>query len=96
VVDRNFLRANGAPATATVHAGADAATGITGFTLSGACVRVSARARMDTGELVDLTVDLCDNSASGGTDAFTVSVPTFNYNVSGALTSGDVVIGSTS
>jgi len=93
VADRNFLRDDGTPATATVDPVADTATRITCYqSLGTSCARFFATGRMDTGELVDMTIDLCDNSAAGGTDSVDITVPYFHYHVSGSLTSGDFAV----
>jgi hypothetical protein len=91
VVDASILRPAGTPASATADPTVDVATGLVTFTrTSAACVTLGWRARLDTGELVDLTLDLCDNGASGaGNDSFVIRVPAYGYAASQTVTQGD-------
>lgn len=94
-VDASYPRVGGGAASIVVDQGTDGATMVTGFTrLSSSCVRLAVRARLDLGELVDGTVDICDNTPSGGTDSLAITLPTLGYRSTGRVTSGGFTLGS--
>jgi hypothetical protein len=94
LVDRSIVRGDGTYGSATIAPSSDAATGVTSLTrTSVSCVTLAGHARIDTGELVDITVDACDNGSPGaGADTFVVNVPFFGYRVEGTLTAGELVL----
>ena len=92
--DYSVVRTNGSLGSLTADAAADAATGISSFTeTSAACVTFVGIGRLDTGDLVDFSVDACDNGSAGaGVDFFRLSVPAIAYSKSDTLTEGEITL----
>jgi hypothetical protein len=94
--DWGFVNPDGSVGTVIVDASTDSSTGIRRLRDgSDACAdfthgaEFDATGRLNTGELVPVTVYACDNGPSGsGTDFFRIDV--FAYRREGAATSGDV------
>jgi hypothetical protein len=90
--DFSIVREPGGSAATLTVAATLAGTGITSFTRrSAACVTVGGTGLVDTGELVNFSIDACDNS-SPGVDAFTISAPSIPYQASGTLTEGAITV----
>ena len=92
---------NGAAGRMIVDPPADASTELRGFhQISATCVRITGRGRIDTGELWRFYIDACDNASPGtGVDSYAILLPDRHgpgspYIRSGALNSGDVLLGS--
>jgi hypothetical protein len=94
VRDFGALRTNGSTGSLTADPAVDAATGINSFTqTSAACVTFAGIGRRDTGDLVDFSVDACDNGSPGtGVDFFRISVPIIAYSESGTLAEGEITL----
>lgn len=98
VRDWGAVRSDGSGGTLTANPAVDAATGIRSFTqTSAACVTFGGTGRADTGELVDFSVNACDNGSPGtGVDFFSISLPDRGYKKWGTLTEGEITLtGST-
>lgn len=92
---------NGAAGRMIVNPPADGATELYAFhQTSAACVRISGRGRIDTGDLLLFSIDVCDNASGGtGSDTFGMFIPDrlgqgVPYVRSGSLTTGDIVFGA--
>jgi len=96
--DWSIVRSNGGVASATLDPATDPATAITSFTrTSTVCATFGGTARLDTGELVGIAIDACDNASPGtGRDSFTIRVPSLGYVSSGTLTEGDIALSTSS
>ena len=96
--DWSIVRSNGGVASATLDPTTDPATAITSFTrTSTVCATFGGTARLDTGELVGIAIDACDNASPGtGRDSFTIRVPSLGYMSSGTLTEGDIALSTSS
>jgi hypothetical protein len=94
VRDFGAFRANASTGTLTADPAVDAATGIHSFTqTSAACVTFAGIGRLDSGDLVDFSVDGCDNGSPGtGVDFFRISVPAISYDRSDKLTEGEITL----
>ena len=92
--DFRAVRADGSVASLTANQAVDAATGISYFSqTSAACATFGGIGRVDTGELVDFSVDACDNGSPGtGVDIFGISVPVRAYSLSRTLTEGEITL----
>jgi hypothetical protein len=94
VRDFGAFRTSGAVGSLTADPAVDAATGINSFTqTSAACVTFAGIGRLDNGDLVDFSVDGCDNGSPGtGVDFLRISVPAISYNKSDTLTEGEITL----
>jgi len=94
VRDFTFVRSDGSVAALMADRAEDPATGVSSFTkTSAACAQLSGTGRLDTGQLVDFTLDACDNGTPGsGVDFLSLSVPGFAYSKSGTLSEGEITI----
>jgi hypothetical protein len=94
VRDLSAVRSNLSMGSLTADPAVDPATGINSFTeTSAACVTFAGIGRLDGGELVDFSVESCDNGSPGaGADFFRISVPSISYNESGTLTEGEITL----
>jgi len=97
-VDWSIVRSDGTVASGTVDPATDPGTAVTSFTrTSAACATFGGTARLDTGQLVGIFIDACDNGSPGtGRDSFTIRVPSLGYLTSGTLTEGDIALSMSS
>src|SRR5439155_20816836 len=93
-----IVRSNGSVAGATIAPATDPAAAMYSFTLtSTVCATFGGAARLDTGELVGVAIDACDNASAGnGRDSLTIRVPALGYLTSGTLTEGDIALSTSS
>lgn len=92
--DFRAVRADGSIGSLTADPAIDPATGINAFVqTSAACVTFGGIGRLDTGDLLDFSVDACDNGSPGaGVDFFGISVPGIGYNESDVITDGEITL----
>jgi hypothetical protein len=98
VRDLSTVRTNASIGSLRADPAVDAATGITSFTETSAdCVTFAGVGRLDTGDLVDFSVDACDHGSPGaGVDFFRIWVPSISYSKSDTLSEGEITLsGST-
>jgi hypothetical protein len=92
--DFRAVRADGSIGSLTVDPAIHEGTEINAFVqTSAACVAFGGIGRLDTGDLVDFSVDACDNGSPGAdVDFFRISVPGIGYNESDMLTEGEITL----
>jgi hypothetical protein len=90
---------NGIPGRIIADPTADPPTGVTSYQrVSDACVRFGGTGRIDTGQLWQFWVDVCDYATPGaGFDTFTITLPDragpgVPYVQSGTLRTGDIAM----
>jgi hypothetical protein len=96
--DWSVVRSDGSVATVTIDA-SDRGTWLAAYRNSSTACADPARGaefdgmgRLDTGDLLRVTVVACDNGAAGsGTDVFRIALPQAQYERTGTLAAGDVV-----